>query len=254
MSKVGRRVSSPTFVGRGEQLQAQHAAFSRAAAGQACAVFIAGDAGVGKSRLVMEFERLVLERDGWFLLGGCVDVGGSELPYAPLLAALRALTRELDSAALEELVGARAEELGRRLPELATAGMNSEAIDPLGQSRLFEALLALFTKLGESAPVTLLENLLRQRVAEPLASARATATRLGAQPLLQEIEIVSRRARIRTAQDQGVAVPDEVAGLTERELDVLRLIAAGRTNPEIGNALYMSPKTASVHVRASWPS
>jgi DNA-binding NarL/FixJ family response regulator len=31
-------------------------------------------------------------------------------------------------------------------------------------------------------------------------------------------------------------------------LDVLRLIAAGRTNPEIGKALYMSPKTASVHV------
>jgi DNA-binding NarL/FixJ family response regulator len=43
-------------------------------------------------------------------------------------------------------------------------------------------------------------------------------------------------------------VPDEVAGLTERELDVLRLIAAGHTNPEIGKALYMSPKTASVHV------
>jgi DNA-binding NarL/FixJ family response regulator len=43
-------------------------------------------------------------------------------------------------------------------------------------------------------------------------------------------------------------VPEEVAGLTERELDVLRLIAAGRTNPEIGKALYMSPKTASVHV------
>ena len=43
-------------------------------------------------------------------------------------------------------------------------------------------------------------------------------------------------------------MPDEVAGLTTRELDVLRLIAAGHTNPEIGKALYMSPKTASVHV------
>jgi len=36
--------------------------------------------------------------------------------------------------------------------------------------------------------------------------------------------------------------------LTERELDVLALLAQGRTNPEIGAALFMSSKTASVHV------
>jgi DNA-binding NarL/FixJ family response regulator len=53
---------------------------------------------------------------------------------------------------------------------------------------------------------------------------------------------------VRAAPQEGEAIPDEVAGLTSRELDVLRLIAAGRTNPEIGQALYMSPKTASVHV------
>ncbi|HEX5121156.1 MAG TPA: AAA family ATPase [Pseudonocardiaceae bacterium] len=150
-----RRVSSPTFVGRGEQVRALHAAFSRAVAGQAGAVFIAGDAGVGKSRLVMEFERVVLEHEGRFLLGGCVDVGGSELPYAPVLAALRALTREIDRTELEELAGARAEELGRLLPELAVGTVSDQAVDPLAQSRLFEALLGLFDKLGESAPVVL---------------------------------------------------------------------------------------------------
>ncbi|HET6869082.1 MAG TPA: AAA family ATPase [Solirubrobacteraceae bacterium] len=149
------RVSSPTFVGRSEQLQALHGALSRAAAGQAGAVFIAGDAGVGKSRLVMEFERVVLEREGRFLLGGCVDVGGSELPYAPVLAALRALTREIDRTELEELVGARAAELGRLLPELAVGTVSHHAVDPLAQSRLFEALLGLFAGLGESGPVVL---------------------------------------------------------------------------------------------------
>ena len=40
----------------------------------------------------------------------------------------------------------------------------------------------------------------------------------------------------------------ERLGLTERERDVLRLVAVGRTNREIGAELYMSPKTASVHV------
>ena len=39
-------------------------------------------------------------------------------------------------------------------------------------------------------------------------------------------------------------------GLTSRELDVLRLLTEGLTNAEIGSRLYMSPKTASVHVTA----
>jgi DNA-binding CsgD family transcriptional regulator len=106
---------------------------------------------------------------------------------------------------------------------------------------------AAYAHLRE-ADAALAENLPRARIAETLDSARATATRLGARPLLEQIEAVSRRARIRAAPQEADAVADEVAGLTTRELDVLRLIAAGRTNPEIGKALYISPKTASVHV------
>ena len=43
---------------------------------------------------------------------------------------------------------------------------------------------------------------------------------------------------------------DEAAplGLTERELEVLRLVAAGRSNRDIAAELFISPKTASVHV------
>ena len=112
-----------------------------------------------------------------------------------------------------------------------------------GLGRPFQAAYALLRE----ADAALAENLPRARIAETLGCARATATRLGARPLLDQIETVSRRARLRAAP-QGAAMPEEVAGLTTRELDVLRLIAAGHTNPEIGKALYMSPKTASVHV------
>ncbi len=105
---------------------------------------------------------------------------------------------------------------------------------------------AAYARLRE-AEAALVEDLPRAQLTEALSSARATAATLRARPLLEQIELVSRRARIRTADDTG-GVAREATGLTARELDVLRLIAEGRTNPEIGQALYMSPKTASVHV------
>jgi DNA-binding CsgD family transcriptional regulator len=87
----------------------------------------------------------------------------------------------------------------------------------------------------------------RHAAVQPLRAAAATAAALGARPVLDEIGALARRGRI----DLGAA-PDPAAAddldLTARERDVLRLIAAGRTNREIGAELFISPKTASVHV------
>lgn len=49
-----------------------------------------------------------------------------------------------------------------------------------------------------------------------------------------------------TGQDSGSAA--SFSDLTPRELEVLRLLASGRSNREIGAQLFISPKTASVHV------
>ncbi|MGW1270398.1 helix-turn-helix domain-containing protein, partial [Streptomyces sp. NPDC002491] len=46
----------------------------------------------------------------------------------------------------------------------------------------------------------------------------------------------------------GPADPLAALGLTSRERDVLRLVSAGRTNRQIAEELFISPKTASVHV------
>jgi DNA-binding NarL/FixJ family response regulator len=71
--------------------------------------------------------------------------------------------------------------------------------------------------------------------------------RLGAEPLRAEVEALARRARLDLGQ--AVAPPaDTAAGLTPRELEVLRLVAAGRSNSQIAGELFISPKTASVHV------
>jgi DNA-binding CsgD family transcriptional regulator/tetratricopeptide (TPR) repeat protein len=87
----------------------------------------------------------------------------------------------------------------------------------------------------------------RHAAVQPLRAAAATAAALGARPMLDEIGALARRVRV----DLGAA-PDPAAAddldLTARERDVLRLIAAGRTNREIGAELFISPKTASVHV------
>ncbi|AXK37452.1 LuxR family transcriptional regulator [Streptomyces armeniacus] len=104
----------------------------------------------------------------------------------------------------------------------------------------------------------------RARAAELLAAAHAVAVRLGAAPLREECEQLAARARVdlraagatadggerAAAPDTagGAAGPAEVFGLTARERDVLGLVADGRTNRQIAQALYISPKTASVHV------
>jgi DNA-binding NarL/FixJ family response regulator len=63
--------------------------------------------------------------------------------------------------------------------------------------------------------------------------------------------VLAGRARIPLQAPVAAATPAEVpppGGLTGRELAVLRLLAAGRTNAEIGAQLYISPRTAGVHV------
>ena len=79
---------------------------------------------------------------------------------------------------------------------------------------------------------------------------------LGARLLAAEIDALARRARIELALPEAApdgpaqdptAPPDEL-GLTPREREVLTLVAEGRTNRQIAEALFISNKTASVHV------
>jgi DNA-binding CsgD family transcriptional regulator len=88
----------------------------------------------------------------------------------------------------------------------------------------------------------------RDGAAERLRRAAALAAGLGARALAGQIALLARRARI---QLDGEELPEDPAGelgLTERELEVLRLVATGRSNREIAGELFISPKTASVHV------
>jgi len=89
------------------------------------------------------------------------------------------------------------------------------------------------------------------RAASSLRRAHAIASELGALPLLAEIDAVSSRTRVSIEAPKRVVLDGSSAerlGLTPREAEVLGLVAAGRTNRQIGEELYVSEKTASVHV------
>lgn len=89
------------------------------------------------------------------------------------------------------------------------------------------------------------------RAAASLREAHRLASELGAQPLLTQVEEVSRRTRLSVEPAVRVTLRGssiDQLGLTAREAEVLVLVAAGRTNRQIGEELYISDKTASVHV------
>src|SRR5690242_18262843 len=93
------------FVGRAEELEALEDALSSARAGRPVAVLVGGDAGVGKSRLVERAAARAQDEGFRVLFGHCLKVGDGELPYAPIIGALRALAADVDAEELDRVLG-----------------------------------------------------------------------------------------------------------------------------------------------------
>ena len=87
------------------------------------------------------------------------------------------------------------------------------------------------------------------RAAEETArDAYAMATTVGFVPIAQRIEALARQANLDLGTPVAPTSEAERVGLTIREREVLALVSAGRTNRQIGEELFISTKTASVHV------
>ncbi len=162
MDAVLHRVSSPTFVGRADELAALEGALDRAAAGVPAFTFIAGESGVGKSRLVAELEGRARHAGAQVFVGHCLELGGAAIPYAPLVDALRPIARELVDCG-SDLADALPPASRAALAQLIPAFRSPDAADAdegVQQARVFEALLALIERLGRVQPVVLvLEDL-----------------------------------------------------------------------------------------------
>lgn len=155
---MARRLSSPLFVGRSEELGLLLSMADAAASGRASLVLVGGEAGVGKSRLVAEVATRLRDDDWLVLEGGCVAFGDDGLPFGPLVEALRALARQVDVDRVAAAAGASLPELSRLVPELASGGHRTPAAagpaDWL-QVHIFEGVLRLLGRLAEATPVLL---------------------------------------------------------------------------------------------------
>jgi hypothetical protein len=156
---MATRVTSSAFVGRVPELAELEAAFRDAAEGHPSLAFVAGESGVGKSRLLAELDARVTAAGALVLAGDCVELGAGELPYAPIVAALRPLVRDGGADALARLPPALRAELAAVVPGLGAipASRAAPGSEPPGaaQGRLFEALLALVGELATRAPLVL---------------------------------------------------------------------------------------------------
>jgi DNA-binding CsgD family transcriptional regulator len=91
----------------------------------------------------------------------------------------------------------------------------------------------------------------REPALERLSDAYRTARRLGARPLAAEAagEIAAMGESVARRLGRRATDTTERAGLSRRELEVVRLVAVGRTNAEVASELFLSPRTVDMHVR-----
>ena len=250
------RLTSSQFVGRVGELAELQLAAREAASGRPALVLLGGDSGVGKTRLVGELEAHLgadRETDTLVLRGEGVEQGDGELPYAPLLSALRPLIRARHPALDGLTLGSRAQ-LAAILPALDDGRDREERIGPGGQLRLFEAVLELLDLLSDGALVVLVledmhwadqstrtlvtflaRSLRQERVALVLTYRRDELHRRHPlRPLLAELERLERARRIELVpfdRSELSEVLADILGNPPDEALVTRLFARSEGNP-----------------------
>ena len=146
------------FVGREGELDVLVRALEATVAGRGRVVLVAGEPGIGKSRLVDELMGQARARAGRVIVGRCWEAGGAPA-YWPWVQSLRTYVRETDPEELRAQLGAVGGELAQLLPELSELFL--ELPQPLAlesegaRFRLFEAVSTFLQSAAQSRPLVL---------------------------------------------------------------------------------------------------
>jgi DNA-binding CsgD family transcriptional regulator/tetratricopeptide (TPR) repeat protein len=147
--------ASPPLVGRRDDVAALTAAFEAAQQGRMAAVFLTGEAGVGKTRLVQDAVVRAADAGATVLVGGATDIAESP-PFWPVASALRVLLRSTDGPAVRRLLAPWA----AQLDELVSPGPAGRTlVDPNARMQTLELLRHVVVALaGRSAVVLVVED------------------------------------------------------------------------------------------------
>jgi DNA-binding CsgD family transcriptional regulator len=157
------QIVSPVVIGRGAELTALEEALEATQLGLGSCILIAGEAGVGKSRLLLEIRQRALAEHFVVLQGNCFEQDLA-FPYSLWINALRTFLAWSSASETREQIGPLAAELVKLLPELALilpGTQASRALDSESEKRrLFEAVARFALRLAAARPLLIeLEDL-----------------------------------------------------------------------------------------------
>lgn len=182
---VEQSVVCPVLIGRASNLDAIGRLIDQAANGSGRVALIAGEAGIGKSRLVYEIKARAAQRGLVTLQGGCFEIDRS-LPYAPFIDLLRSFFANFSADQIKRFVDPTSLDLSRLLPELfIPSNETAISLDPEQEKRrLFQALSQFLIQLAATQPLLVVIEDLHWCDGTSLEVLAFLARRLTSQPML----------------------------------------------------------------------
>ncbi len=253
MLPVDRPIISPVLIGRMREVEVLETVLHTVEQGTGQVVLLAGEAGVGKSRLVAEIRRRAA-LDHWTIFAGQCFERDALFPYAPVIDALRAFIGPQPAAVVADLLGVQGAELVKLLPELALSIASLRPTPPLDpeaeKRRLFEALvqfLARSTQVPRPAPLLLILEDIHWCDETSLDFLHLLARRLATLPILllatyrrEEVspglkQLLAQLGRGRLAREIGLEPlnPNDVHTMIQAIFDLKRPV-----RPEFSEPIY----------------
>jgi len=241
---------SSAFVGRQRELSELMNALEDAIAGHGGLVVLAGEPGIGKSRLAEELASRARARGARVLIGRCWEAGGAPA-YWPWVQSLRSYLRDADADALVKQLGAGAIEIAPMLPELyelIPGPPDSAPVESEGaRFRLFHATAELLRHASQSRPIVLLLDDLHAADTPSLLLLRFIARELGSMHVLllaalRDLDPIPDEpltAMLAEVTREPATRRITLTGLSERDIaEYIDLTAAEIASHELASELY----------------